>query len=141
MGAGEAGSPLTATVEAIEESVADGRPGVAAAGGGHTGEATSADADKAGAGGHHGANTVARERVASRQEKPAGESYGVGGGGDSQEAYRVVTEPSRLKGDRGGRDSYGVAENPGGDRQAVRGGVESPQDINTPGVYTFPRGY
>ena len=40
----------------------------------------------------------------------------------------------------GGRKAYGVAENPKGDRQGVRGGVESPQGINIPGEDELPRG-
>ena len=33
-----------------------------------------------------------------------------------------------------------MAENPGGDRQEVKGGVKSPQGIDTPGVYELPQG-
>ena len=140
MGAGEAGRPLTATVGATEERGADGRPGGAAAGRDDTGKATSAAADKAGAGGRHGAKIEARERVAGRQENPAGESYGVGGGRKGREAYRVATKPSRVRVNGGGREAYGVAENPGGDRQGVGGGVESPQVIDYPGVDALPQG-
>ena len=140
MGAGGAGRPLTATAGDTEERGADGRPWGAAAGMGDTGQATSAAANKAGAGGRHGEKTATRERVASRRENLAGNSYGVGGVGEGREAYGVATEPSQVRGDRGGREAYGVMENPGGDHQGVGGGVESPQGINTPGVDALPQG-
>ena len=47
---------------------------------------------------------------------------------------------SGVEGEEGGRVAYRVAENPGGDRQGVREGVDSPQGINTPGVEEFPQG-
>ena len=87
MGSGEARKPLTAMAGYSEESVADSIPGGAAAGGGNTGDATYVDADEAGAGGRHGAKTVARERVAGRREIPTREFYGVGGGGEGRKAY------------------------------------------------------
>ena len=76
MGAKEARRPLTATEEATEESGADGRPGVAAAGGGDAGEATSTAADKVGAEGRHGAKTAARERIAGRRVLQSGRPRG-----------------------------------------------------------------
>ena len=68
-----------ATSEESEGSGAEDDPGVAADGRGATATATSTN--KAGAGGRHGARSGERERVASRQENPAGESSGVGGKG------------------------------------------------------------
>ena len=52
----------------------------------------------------------------------------------------MATEPYGVRGDGGGREAYGVAENSGGNRQGVQGGVESPQGIDTPGVAELPRG-
>ena len=66
-----------ATSEESEGSGAEDDPGVAADGRG----ATATSTNKAGAGGRHGARSGERERVASRQENPAGESSGVGGKG------------------------------------------------------------
>ena len=74
-----------------------------------------------GAGGHHGARSGVRERIAGRRENPAGESSGVGG-------------------EEGGCESYRVAENPEGDCQGVQGGVKSLQGIDTPGVTYLPQG-
>ena len=52
----------------------------------------------------------------------------------------MAGDSSGVEGEEGGRVAYRVAENPGGDRQGVREGVDSPQGINTPGVEEFPRG-
>ena len=139
MGAGEARRQWMATAGGSEENGADGKHGGAAAGGGDTRNATSAAADKVGAGGHHGEKNVARERFAGRKENPAREPYGVGVVGEGCEAYIVVSDPSGVGRDGGGREAYGVAENPGGERQGVGGGVESPQGIDTPGVDALPR--
>ena len=46
----------------------------------------------------------------------------------------MATNPSGVRGDGGGREAYGVAENPGGERHGVGGGVKSLQGIITPGV-------
>ena len=108
--------------------------------GGNTGDNTSAANNEAGAGGRHGARTAARERVAGRREQLAGESYEVLGGGEGFKAYRVLSETLGVRGDGGGREAYGVAENPGGNRQGVQGGVKSPQGIDTPGVDALPQG-
>ena len=81
MGAGEAGILLTVTEGVTEESVEDGGPGSAAARGSNTGEGNCAASDKAGVGGHHGAKTVAREKVAGQRKNPSGKSYGAGGRG------------------------------------------------------------
>ena len=140
MGVGYARRPLTATAGATRERGVDSRPGGAAAGRGDTCEATSAAADEAGAGGRHGAKTAARERVAGRRENPSGESYIVGVVEEGHEACGVATEPSGVRGDRGGREAYGVADHLGGYHQGVRGGIESPQGINNPGVDVLPRG-
>ena len=40
----------------------------------------------------------------------------------------------------GGPKASGVVENPGGDRQGVRGGVELPRGTNTPRVEELPGG-
>ena len=114
MGEGEAGRPMTEMTGASEERSLDGIPGGEAAGGGDTGEATATAADEAGARGRHGAKTVARERVAGRQENPAGDSYGVGDGGEDHKAYGGATDTSGVRGDGGGRKAYGVVENLGG---------------------------
>ena len=81
MGAGEAGILLTVTEGVTEESVEDGGPGSAAARGSNTGEGNCAASDKAGVGGHHGAKTAAREKVAGQRKNPSGKSYGAGGRG------------------------------------------------------------
>ena len=94
MGAGEARRKMTATAEGSEENGADGKHRGAAAGGGDTGDATSTAADEAEAGGLHGARTAARERVADRRENPAGEPYGVGGGGEGTE---IPPPPEQLQ--------------------------------------------
>ena len=52
----------------------------------------------------------------------------------------MASKPSGVRGDGGGRDAYGVAENLEGGRYGVGGGVESLQGIDTPGVDTLPRG-
>ena len=118
----------------------DGEHGGATAGKGDIGDATSANADKAGAGGRHRAITAARERVSGWQENTAGESYGGGGIGEGREAYGVVSKPSRVGGDRGGCEAYGVAENPRGDRLGVGGEVESRQGIDTPRLDAWSQG-
>ena len=51
----------------------------------------------------------------------------------------MASEPSGVRGDGGGREAYGVADNPRGDSQGLGGGVESPQGIDTPGVDALPR--
>ena len=51
-----------------------------------------------------------------------------------------ASEYSGVGGSEGGREPSGVAENLGGDRQGVGGGVELPRGINTPGVEELPRG-
>ena len=85
------------------------------AGGSKTRKATSAAADKAGAGGSHVARYGLRERVAGRRENPASESSGVGVQEGGREAYGVAGKPSKVGGKEGGREAYGVAENPGGE--------------------------
>ena len=51
-----------------------------------------------------------------------------------------LTSPSGVRGNRGGCKAYGVAENPGGNHQGVVGGVEFPEEIDTPGVHELPWG-
>ena len=45
-----------------------------------------------------------------------------------------------MGGKEGGRKAYGVAKNPGGGLQGVRGRVDLLQGINTPRVDELPRG-
>ena len=71
---------------------------------------------------------------------PAGESSGVGGEEGGREPYGVAGESSGVGGEEGGRKAYRVAENLGGERQGVQGGVKLPQGIDTPGVTELPRG-
>ena len=152
-GAGSAIRHMAATAGGSAEKVADGEHGGAAAGGGdtgrgntgggnigrgNTGDAASVTADEVGALGRHGARTVARERIASRQENREGEPYGVGREDGGREAYGVASEPSGVGGDEGGREADRVAENPGGDRQGVGRGVELLQGIDTPRVEALP---
>ena len=80
---------------------------------------TSVAADEAGVGGRHGARSRVRESVSCQQENPAGKSSGV-------EGREGVHEASR------------VAENPGGDRQGVGGGVKPLQGVDTPLVEELP---
>ena len=134
-GAGEAGRPFLETAKATEESGADGKQGGAVAGRSAAADATSAAANKAGAGGRHGARTWARERVAGRQENPSCKSSGVGGGGEGREANGVASEPSGVRVDEEYREAYRVAENPGGDHQGVEGELScrralTPQSVN-----------
>ena len=79
---------------------------------GATSDATSAAADKVGAGGRHGARPRVEDKVASRQENPAGKSSGVGGKGGSRETYRVASKPSGVSGEGGSCEAYGVVETP-----------------------------
>ena len=62
----------------------------------------------------------------SRQGRgfPAGNYYGVGGGGEGRKAYVVATETLGVREYGGGREAYGVVKNPVGDRQGVLGGIE-----------------
>ena len=62
-----------------------------------------------------GPRTAAALRLSdTAEENDSVGAPGVGGGGEGREAYRVVREPSRLREDGGGREAYGVAENPWG---------------------------
>ena len=76
------------------------------------------------------------ERVLGWQENPTGESLKVGGEEGVRKAYGVDGDSSGVGGNEGGRKAYWVAENPGGYRQVVQGGVKSPQGIDTPRVST-----
>ena len=60
----------TATSEELEGSGTENGPGGVAAGGGATSDATTGDADAAGAGGRHGADKRERDKVASRRVHP-----------------------------------------------------------------------
>ena len=136
---GRVSEKRTATTWGTQESSAGELTGGTAASGIKTRKAASASADKAGSGGRHGERSGVRERVVGRRENPARESSGVGGDEGVRKAYGVASEPSGVGGKEGGRKAHIVAENHGGDRQGVRGGVELPQGIDTPGVDEFPR--
>ena len=88
---------------------------------GDTWVVTSEDVDETGSGGRHGAKPRERERVSVRQENLAGKSSGVGG---SEGVY----------------EASGVAENPRGDCQGVRGGVKYPMGIGPHVVEELPWG-
>ena len=109
------------TAQESKGSGAGPLPGGTAAGRGNTWVVTYKAADEAGAGGRHRERPGERERVSGRQENSAGESSEVG---------------NRER----GREASGVAENSGGDREGVGGGVELPRGIGTPGVEEFPLG-
>ena len=64
----------------------------------------------------------------------------MGGEEGGPEAYEVVGKSSGVGGKEGGGDAYRVAENLGGDRQGVQGGVESSQGIDDHGVDELPQG-
>ena len=72
------------------------------AGGGDTGKASSAAADKAGVGGRHGAKLEQRGRFAGWREHPAGESLGVRGDDGGREASGVAHESSGVGDEEGG---------------------------------------
>ena len=129
----------TATSGGTLESGAGELSGDMTAGGSDTGKATSAAANKVGSGGHHGARSGVRDRIAGWQENPAGESSGVGGEEEGRKASRVASESLGVGGQEAGRKAYRVAENPGRDLQLVQGGVELPQGIDTLGLADSPR--
>ena len=56
----------------------------------------------------------------------------MGGNYGGHEDSRVDPDTHIVGGEEGGREASGVAENPGGGRHGVGGGVESPQDDSTP---------
>ena len=127
-GVGWDGKPRTAPEGGTRESGADRHLGDAMAGGGNTGEASSAAADEAGAGGRHGARPDQRKRLAGRRENPAGKSG---------KAFGEAHKSSKVVEVEGGHKAPGVAENPQWYSQGVGGGVESPQGTNNPGVAEF----
>ena len=110
------------------------------AGGGNTGKAISAAANKAGAGGRHEARPYLRERIAGRRENPVGKSSGVQGDEGGREASGVIHESLGVGDKVGSREASGVAENPRGYCQEVGEGVELPQGIDTPGVAELSQG-
>ena len=77
-------------VRELEGSGVGDLPGIAAAERGNTWDVTSEAADKAGAGGRHGAKQGERERVAGRHENPAGISSGVENREGGHEASEVA---------------------------------------------------
>ena len=60
------------------------------------------------------------------REKLAGEASRVGGEKGGREAYGVVGESFGVWGEEGGRKAYRVAENSGGGPPGVQRGVELP---------------
>ena len=65
----------------------------------------------------------------------------MGGDKGGLKASGVANKPSGVGDKEGGREAARVAENPRGYSQGVRGGVESPQGIDTPIAAELPRGY
>ena len=124
----------------MQDSGAGGLPGYAAAGRGDTRKATSAAADKAGVGGRHGKRPGVRGRIAGQQETRLASPQEWGGNTGGHEASGVAHGYLGVGGEEGGHEASRVAENPGGDRQGVHGGVKSPQGINTHGVVELPWG-
>ena len=110
------------------------RLGEAISGRGDTRKASFAAANKAGAGGHHGARPAKRVRFAGRRENPAGKFSGVRGNNRGREASGVAHKSSGVADKEEGREASGVAENPRGSRQGVGGRVKLPQGTDTPGV-------
>ena len=79
------------------------------AGGCDTGKASSMAADKAGAGGRHGARPAQMGRFVGWQENPAGESFGVRGNDGGREASGVAYESSGVGDKEGVREASGMA--------------------------------
>ena len=79
---------LTAMAGESEGSGAEDKPGGEAANRGAPSDATSKDADAAGAGGRHESGKMESERVAGRQENLSGESSGVRDGEGGPETSR-----------------------------------------------------
>ena len=112
------------------------------AGEGNTRNATSVAANEAVVGGGgYGASTGLRGGIAGRRENSARESSVVGGDTGGLKASGVDHKPSGVEDKEGGREAARVAENPRGYSQGVRGGVKSPQGIDTPIAAELPRGY
>ena len=139
-GAGWNGEPRTATAEWSRESGADGHSGDAMTGRGDTRKASSAAANKAGARGRHGARLELRGMFEGRWDNPASKFSVLWGDDRVCEASGVANDFSGVGDKEGGHEASGVTENPREYHQGVEGGVESPQDTNTPGVAEFPWG-
>ena len=97
-------------------------------------------ANKEGARGRHGASPGQGGKKGGQQENTGGVTLGVRGDDGVREASRVENESPRVGDEEGGRKASGVAENPGGGRHGVGGGVESPQGADTPRVTEETRG-
>ena len=110
------------------------------AGGGNTGNESSAAADKARVGGRHRARLGNRGRSGGRRDNPYSKSLGLQGDDRGYMASKVAHESSGVGDEEGGREASRVAENPRGSRQGVGRGVKSPQGINTSRVAELPRG-
>ena len=128
-------------VGGTKECGAGGHSGDEADGGGNTRKVTSTAANKAGAGGTHGAKTELRGGVKSRQENRADNYLGVRGNKGGAQGLRSGPRVLGSGGQGGGGgEASGVAENLQGYRQGVGGGVESPQGIDAPVVAELPWG-
>ena len=117
---GGGGDTLTALSWGTQETGAGGIQVGARAGGSDARNSPSAAANKVGMRGRHGARQ-------GQGEKDGGWRENVGG-------VNLV-----VRGNKGVRKASGAAENPGGGRHGVGGGVESPQGADTPGVAEGPR--
>ena len=98
-------------VGGTKECGAGGHSGDEADGGGNTRKVTSTAANKAGAGGTHGAKTELRGGVKSRQENRADNYLGVRGNKGGRKASGVAHESSGVGDKEGGGEASGVAEN------------------------------
>ena len=107
---------------------------------GDTGKASSAAANKAGSGDHHGVRLAIRGRFRLRRENQKGKYLEVRGNDGGYKSSGAAYKSSRVKDEEGRCEASGVSENPWGSRQGVRGGVELPQGTNTLGVAEQPWG-
>ena len=123
-----------------QESGAGGHSGHEATRGVDAGKATSAAANKAVAGGSHGARPELRGRIVGWRGNLAGEPSRVRGDKGGREASGVAHEPLGVRDEEGGRKASEVTEKPRGYRQGVGGGVKLLQGIDTPRVAELPRG-
>ena len=138
--AGEYGILLTLTAGGSEESVIEDDPGVTVAVGGATADTTSAVADKAGAGGCHGARSKVRERVAGQRENLAKESSGVGGEEGGARSTDWLVNPPELGAKEGGPRPVGWRENPGGTAREWEGGSSRHRALTPPDWASYPGG-
>ena len=116
-GAGWERATWTATAWKMKDSGKGELSGDKMAGGGNIRKSSSAAADKAGAGGCHGARPGNMGKSGGRQENQAGESTGVQGDYRGREASGVAQESPGVGEEEGVCEASGVAENPQGSRQ------------------------